>query len=291
MSSSDNPQFDPQSLASVEPQAPVPGEPDPFAAAGVVPVPTSPSPVENPVWSGWDVLLLAFLTLITLFVVEVVTVVGAWVLVYPHSNFGDLAQKPLLALIGQYLAYIAVAAYMVMLVQGKYHAPFWEAIRWNWRGNESLRFLGIGVLTVLLDIVSRYLPMPKTSPFDQFFARPVDAYLMVAFAVTFGPLMEELFFRGFLYPVLARRIAVPWAVLLTALPFGLMHYLQYKSWAAVLVVTLVGVVLTVVRAVTKSVAASFLVHVGYNSTLMALAALATDGFRHMPKALAQLCVL
>lgn len=242
-------------------------------------------------WSGWDVLLLAFLTLITLFVVEVVTVVGAWVLVYPHSNFGDLAQKPLLALIGQYLAYIAVAAYMVMLVQGKYHAPFWEAIRWNWRGNESLRFLGIGVLTVLLDIVSRYLPMPKTSPFDQFFARPVDAYLMVAFAVTFGPLMEELFFRGFLYPVLARRIAVPWAVLLTALPFGLMHYLQYKSWAAVLVVTLVGVVLTVVRAVTKSVAASFLVHVGYNSTLMALAALATDGFRHMPKALAQLCVL
>jgi len=36
--------------------------------------------------------------------------------------------------------------------------------------------------------------------------------------------------------------------------------------------------------VTKSVAASFLVHVGYNGTLMFLAALATDGFRHMDKA-------
>jgi membrane protease YdiL (CAAX protease family) len=126
--------------------------------------------------------------------------------------------------------------------------------------------------------------MPKTTPFDQFFARPSDAYLMVAFAVTFGPLMEELFFRGFLYPVLARRTGAVVAVCLTALPFGLIHYVQYKSWAAVLVITLVGVVLTAVRALTKSVAASFLVHVGYNGTLMGLAALATDGFRHMEKA-------
>jgi hypothetical protein len=52
----------------------------------------------------------------------------------------------------------------------------------------------------------------------------------------------------------------------------------------VLLITLVGVVLGTVRAVTKSVAASFLVHVGYNGTLMALAAVATDGFRHMEKA-------
>jgi membrane protease YdiL (CAAX protease family) len=46
----------------------------------------------------------------------------------------------------------------------------------------------------------------------------------------------------------------------------------------------VGVVLTVVRAATKSVAASFVVHAGYNATLMLLAAVATDGFRHMDKA-------
>jgi len=84
--------------------------------------------------------------------------------------------------------------------------------------------------------------------------------------------------------VLARQTGTVLAVLLTSLPFGLIHYLQYKSWAAVLVITLVGVVLTVVRAVTKSVAASFLVHVGYNGTLMVLAALATDGFRHMDNA-------
>ena len=135
-----------------------------------------------------------------------------------------------------------------------------------------------------LDLLGRFLPMPKTTPFDQFFARPSDAYLTVAFAVTLGPLMEELFFRGFLYPVIARRLGVLWGILLTALPFGLMHYLQYRSWGAVLIIILVGVVLTTVRAATKSVASSFLAHVGYNGTLMVIAAVATDGFRHMEKA-------
>jgi membrane protease YdiL (CAAX protease family) len=227
----------------------------------------------DPVWSGWDVLLIALLTIVTSVVVLFVAA----------ASLGDMLQKPILALLSQFLAYVIVAAFMVMLVQGKYHQPFWRAIRWNWPRNVALMLL-LGVFTVSLDLLSRYLPMPKTTPFDQFFARPSDAYLLVAFAVTLGPLMEEIFFRGFLYPVLARRIPVPFAIVLTALPFGIVHYLQYQSWAAVLVIALVGVVLTTVRAVTKSVAASFLVHVGYNGTLMVLAALATDGFRRMEKA-------
>jgi membrane protease YdiL (CAAX protease family) len=284
LSHSDNPQFEMQPPVGTQPELPasVLAKIDPGLASPLNLVP-SPAHGENPVWSGWDVLLIALLTLGTMFIVELLTVIMAKALVYPHSSFGDVAQNPGLAILGEFLAYLAVAAYMIMLVQGKYHEPFWQAIRWNWPRNVALMLL-LGMFTVSLDLLSRYLPMPKTTPFDQFFARPGDAYLMVVFAITFGPLMEELFFRGFLYPVLARWTGETVAVVLTALPFGLIHYVQYKSWAAVLVIGLVGVVLTTVRAVTKSVAASFLVHVGYNGTLMVLAALATDGFRHMEKA-------
>lgn len=229
-------------------------------------------------------LLLTVVALVTLVVVELFTVVSAWLTVFRHSSFADVTQKPVLALIGEFLSYIAIAIYMIMLVEGKYRTPFGRAIRWNWRSKATLGMLGLGVLTVSLDLLSKYLPMPKTSPFDQFFDRPSDAYLIAVFAVTFGPLMEELFFRGFLYPVLARRLGTIAAIVLTALPFGFIHYFQYKSWSAVLVVTLVGVVLTTVRAVTKSVSASYLVHAGYNGTLMVLAAIATDGFRHMEQA-------
>jgi uncharacterized protein len=237
------------------------------------------------VWSGWDVLQITGLTLLTLFVVQLLVVLGARQFAYPHESLFDVAQKPALALLSELLTYVAVALYMILLVQGKYRTSFWPAIRWNWPGMVAVSFLGLGVLMLGLDFLGRFLPMPKETPFDQFFARPSDAYLTVAFAVSLGPLMEELFFRGFLYPVLARRLGAVWGILLTALPFGLIHFFQYgRSWGAVLIIFLVGVVLTTVRAVTKSVASSFLAHVGYNGTLMVMAAWATDGFRHMDKA-------
>jgi membrane protease YdiL (CAAX protease family) len=286
VSSSDTPQFEPPSgvdtglPADANDTVTLPVE---ALAEGLSPSPVSPPP-RDPVWSGWDVLLIALLTIVTLILAEFVTVLVAWGTFYRHSNFRDLVQRPVLDLLGEVLGYIAVATYMIMLLEGKYHAPFWKAIRWNWNGKAAPKLLGLGVLTVGLDLLSRYLPMPKTTPFEQFFSHPADAYLVAVFAVSLGPLMEELFFRGFLYPVLARRTGVFAAVLFTALPFGLMHYLQYRSWGAVLVITLVGIVLTVVRVLTESVAASFLVHVGYNATLMVLAAVATDGFRHMDKA-------
>ncbi|MFZ0293156.1 MAG: type II CAAX endopeptidase family protein [Candidatus Sulfotelmatobacter sp.] len=283
MSSPENPQFDPQSLNG-ETQLSEPLVTYSFPPAEVPPKTPAPKAGENPVWSGWDVLIIAVLTLGILFTVQLITVLVARHFAYPHTSWIEVAQKPVLALLAEFVAYIVVGLYMILLLEGKYHTRFWDAIRWNWPGIAGLSLVGVGVLMLGFDALGRFLPMPKTTPFDQFFERPMDAYLTVAFAITLGPLMEEIFFRGFLYPVIARRMGVVWGIILTALPFGLMHYAQYRSWSAVLIIVLVGVVLTTVRAVTKSVASSFIAHVGYNATLMVLTAVATDGFRHMDKA-------
>jgi membrane protease YdiL (CAAX protease family) len=283
LSSPDAPQFNPPP-SNTEPQ------PSASIAADSSPPPTfapeapAPKSAESPVWTGWDVLQIAFLTIVTLIFLQLVLILSANRFVYRHSSFRAVSQKPMLALLSEFLAYIAVAIYMVALVEGKYHVGFWQAIRWNWSGGAAVKRLGLGVLMVGLDLLGRFLPMPRSVPFDQFFARTTDAYLTTAFAVTLGPLMEELFFRGFLYPVLARRRGVVLGVIFTALPFGLVHLVQYGyAWGAVLVIFLVGVVLTAIRAVTGSVAASFLAHVGYNATLMMLTAAATGGFRHMDR--------
>jgi uncharacterized protein len=280
LSSLDNPQFDP--AAPGEPPTSLPLATEPF------PPPAPPAFVpkadENPLWNGWDVVLIAAITLGILFVAQFAVVLGARRFAYPHQSWVEVAQKPVLALIAELVAYAAIAIYMFLLVEVKYHAHFWRSIRWNWPGVAGLNLLGIGVLMLGFDMLGRFLPMPKTTPFDQFFDSPMDAYLTAAFAITLGPLMEEIFFRGFLYPVIARRIGAFWGIVLTALPFGAMHFMQYRSWSAVLIIILVGVVLTTVRAVTKSVGCSFLAHVGYNGTLMVLAIIATDGFKHMEKA-------
>ncbi|MGC2728083.1 MAG: type II CAAX endopeptidase family protein [Candidatus Sulfotelmatobacter sp.] len=280
----ENPHLEPPPLNS-ELQTPVPLIVEPFAPPALISTRPAPRAGEDPVWSGWDVLQITGLTLLTLFIVQFLVIAAAHRFAYPHESWFDLAQKPVLALVAQLLTYVAVALYMILLVEGKYHTRFWQGIRWNWPGIAGVSLVGLGVVMLSLDFLGRLLPMPKETPFDQFFANPSDAYLTAAFAVSLGPLMEELFFRGFLYPVIARRMGAVWGILLTALPFGLIHFFQYgRSWGAVLNIFLVGVVLTTVRAITKSVASSFLTHVGYNGTLMVLAALQTDGFRHMDKA-------
>jgi membrane protease YdiL (CAAX protease family) len=292
LSSADNPQFEPpanvvqpvvenltQDIAPPDSLAP------PVSDSVITPVLAGPPPVENPVFNGWDVLQIFGLTLATMFVLQILVLFGARAVAYPGVSLSDLAQKPLLLLLSQFLIYAAVALFMMLVVQGKYHVRFWQAIRWNWP-TSGWRLLALGgIMLFTLNLLQYFLPMPKDTPFEKLFARPRDAYLLSVIAVTLGPLMEELFFRGFLYPVLARRMGVAWGIFLTALPFGLMHMPQYGyAWGPLLVVFLVGVVCTAVRAAMKSVGASFLVHAGYNGTQMVIAAILTDGFRHMDKA-------
>ena len=281
MSSSDNPQFEPPPLVTVDPPVVVP-VPSEFAAAAA-------PPVRDPLWSGWDVLLIAGLTFVAMVVLQIAVMLVAQVFWYPHSNLAEVGQKPGLLLLSQMLLYAALAAGMFLLVEGKYHAPFWKAIQWNWPPS-VWKMLGVGALMMItLGLLQNLLPMPKDTPFEHLFDRPRDAYMLSIIAVTFAPLMEELFFRGLMYPVVARRMGVTWAIILSALPFGLIHLPQYGwAWAAGLVIFLVGVACGVARAASRSVGAAFLVHAGYNGTQMLIAILVTHGFRNMEKAVAGL---
>lgn len=249
-------------------------------------VPVVTAPVENPPWNGWDVLVIVGLAFITILVSQFAILFGAHFFVYPGAPLSVLAQRPLLLLVSQFVIDAIVALFLFLLVEAKYHVRFWQAIRWNWPA-QVWKWLSFGVVMLLvLSMLENILPMPKDTPFEKLFARPRDAYLLAIIAVTLGPLVEELFFRGFFYPVLARRWGVAWAVFLTALPFALMHMPQYGyAWGALLVILIVGIVCGVVRAATKSVGASFLVHAGYNGTQMLIAMLWTRGFTHMPKGL------
>ena len=287
MSSSDNPQFEsPTPPGQILPPSALDSEiPVAIAAPALAPVPENPL-AEDPAWSGWDVLALAVLTIVAVAVLQLAIAFTAQRLWYPHENLIEVFQRPLLELVSQFLLYIPIAAFMLLLIKAKDHGPFWRAIRWNWPSS-AWKWLALGVVLLMgLVALQSILPMPKDTPFEHLFDNQLDAYLLSILAVSIGPLMEELFFRGFMYPVLARRMGAVWGVLLTALPFGLLHLQQYGwAWGAGLVIFLVGVVCGVVRAVTKSVASSFLVHVGYNGMQMAIAIVATRGFTHIPKSL------
>jgi membrane protease YdiL (CAAX protease family) len=140
------------------------------------------------------------------------------------------------------------------------------------------------LLSVALQGLAHLLPMPKHLPIDALFRTPAEAWTLAIFSITLAPLMEELFFRGFLYPVLARGLGVGAGVVITGAAFALLHGSQLKfAWGPVLVIFMVGLALTYVRAKKNSVAASLLIHVAYNGTIAVLMLVTTGGFRHLEK--------
>ncbi len=67
--------------------------------------------------------------------------------------------------------------------------------------------------------------------------------------VLVAPLVEETIFRGFLYPVIARRLGIAAGIAITGTLFGLMHAAQlWGGWGQIALLIFVGVVLTWVRA-------------------------------------------
>ena len=251
-----------------------------------VPAPSNLSvpPAENPPFGGVEVLQIGLLMFVAPIIAAPFVVVIVQKTVYQHLSFAQVALKPWVLLAPQFIWFAVVALFLIGYTKSKFHQTLWQAIRWNWPAHRWPALVGIGFLTLLaLQGLERLLPLPAKSPFDQFFDRPLDAYAFAFLAIAFAPFMEELFFRGFLYPVLARRVGGTIAVFLTAFIFAFIHVFEYKAWGPVLIIFLVGLVLTVVRARMKSVGASFIVHSIYNGVPVVAAIIASHGFRHLEK--------
>ncbi|MGI9103418.1 MAG: CPBP family intramembrane glutamic endopeptidase [Terriglobales bacterium] len=200
------------------------------------------------------------------------------------TDLPDLARDARIVVPAQLAAYLVVIAYMVFLLHSR-GRTFWREIQWNWPGITWLAYAALGVaLAIVVQTGSALLPVPKSLPIDRYFRDMAGAYLMAAFGTTVAPLMEELFFRGFLYPSLARKWGVLASIIVTSAGFALIHTSQLASaWAPLLLLFIVGLVLTSVRARTSSVASSFMMHVGYNTTLFTMLFLASDHFRHLER--------
>jgi hypothetical protein len=237
---------------------------------------------DAPPWSGWDVVVIIVVFLLAL--------IGATVLMIAVGHLFQLRLEKAVAearvLVPlQLFSYLAALVALWLIARYSYRRRFWQALEWNWpSGRRGALLLVAGApLALVLQAVQSRLPAPPATPMEKYFRTPGDVYLMGLLAVAAAPLMEEVFFRGLLYPVL-RRWGVALAVVLTAAAFTLVHGSQYAwAWSAMLVLLVVGLALTLVRVLLRSVAAGFLLHLGYNLTLFVMLFLTTDHFRHMER--------
>ena len=157
------------------------------------------------------------------------------------------------------------------LLHLRYRRPFREAMQWNLRapwGARAIRTgLGAAVGVIVMGVVLRTPEMQ--SPMHELLKEPISMALVAVFAVTLGPICEELAFRGLLQPLLVRSLGVAAGILISALPFALLHGPQYAwSWRHVLLITLAGASFGWIRHRSQSTAAAALTHAIYNLVLM-----------------------
>ena len=252
------------------------------------PAASAPRPAtDSPPWNGIDVLVLVAVTIVSGFLFLAAAVSFAAML---HVDGAGTHGKSAVVLLTdvrvilppQLLTYLVVLFFMIQIVQRRYGQRFLPALRWNWPARRWSSFVLIGVaLAFVVSVLNNYLPETKNLPIDLLFQRRSAVFLLAGFGIFLAPFMEEFFFRGFLYPVLLRRMGLASAVILTAIAFMTIHISQLGgSWSPLLVIFSVGLVLTLVRALTGSVAASVLAHASYNATLFLMLYFGTQGFHH-----------
>jgi hypothetical protein len=186
----------------------------------------------------------------------------------------------------QLVTYLVIVGFMAFLVWARHQNSLLQAIHWNspnrrYFVNALMTGAALALVSDIGEIVlHRWIP--DSLPITEYFKDRPSALLLGAFGILVAPLMEEMMFRGFIYPALARWTGVSASVVITASAFTLLHGAQLGySWAPLLLIFIVGVILTVTRVVTKSVATCVIVHMTYNFVLLGQTYLVTHGFRQM----------
>jgi uncharacterized protein len=178
--------------------------------------------------------------------------------------------RALQAVIAQLTGYSFWFASLVLLLRLRYEKPFWQSLRWVMPRQGFWRSVFQGpMLAFAIAWIGAFLRVPNVDgPMKELLADRVSIMLLGVFAVTVGPLCEELAFRGFLMPKLVKQFGSWQGIVLAAIPFSVLHGPQYSwSWKHLLLLTIAGMAFGRVRQATGSTAAAAMTHATYNLTL------------------------
>lgn len=274
---------------------------DPISLAATAPpslIPSSPRPMlPEDLRISWS--WLHFFLFVPFGFFSLILIQAGFAIYYaPLHHFANekdferfVLSKPAFAIGSMLLwyAFLFLFLYVTLAVLRGY--PFWRTLGWRKISGHGggparspwLYFLGGCGISFAVSFATYKMQPPEHVPIEELFRYRNTAMLFMAMAVLVAPLVEETVFRGYLYPLFAKTFGVAFSVIVTGVLFGLMHGAQLGwTWGLVSVLIAVGIIFTFVRARTGTVFASFLLHLGYNSTIAFITILGTQGFTKLP---------
>lgn len=261
--------------------------PDPLQAAGGAESEAPPPPEADPPWGFRDLAMVLLIAVTALFFAQAVG--GAAYTVLRHrwgwtATVREMLDDVRFILPVQLAAYTLTVGFIYTMVVWKYRRRFWEAIHWRPVAKGAPGFLLAGVvLAFASQLVPHIFPTQRTLPIERLFSSPMAAYLLALFGILVAPFVEELLFRGVVFPVFQRYWGLAAAVLITAALFAGIHAPQLGGGLPqVSAIFFVGLALGYARGRTGSLVPPYLMHLSYNSTLFVSLYVATKGFEQLP---------
>lgn len=227
--------------------------------------PAPPPPPEHEAFWGWtDLLFLCGIALPCMFL-GILMVKAVMRIFHLHAAVTVEELLP-----EQTLGYVLFFFAVYLIFRAQYGRPFWESLAWKpMRIPFGMVAISGIAAAILVAYASWFVRTPDTpNQMTEMMQDRVSLILLAIFGVTVAPLSEELAFRGFLQPLIARSAGALAGIVGAAIPFGLLHYHEYgNSWRHAVVISLAGATFGVMRQLTGSTKAATLMHACYNGFL------------------------
>jgi membrane protease YdiL (CAAX protease family) len=145
--------------------------------------------------------------------------------------------------------------------------PFWESLGWSWAGRSVWYWVVFSACVIVALVIVdqglvKVLPQAEENAFAELLKSSRGVRVSIAALATFtAPIVEETVYRGVLFASVRRYLGLIATVVVITLLFAGVHVLQYwGAWVSVAGLTLLSLVLTVVRARTKSILPCVVIH-------------------------------
>lgn len=269
-------------MDELEPQTPPQDMPAPPEAVTVELGEPAPA-----LWRLRDLFLLLAFVPIGFVIANILAGLG-YALILPalhwQLNRDKLATDPFFLLSLQTVFYGLLFAFVYVLIAVGHAQPFWAMLRWRriTAGRMLACLAGGALLTLAIALLPPILPDTNQFPLENMFNSRAAAYAIGVFAIVVAPFMEELVFRGVLFGIFESQVGLRFAIVTTAILFGGLHVPEYwGAWNHMLLIFFVGLVFSLARGRSGSLAPSVFLHVGYNGSMMIALFLSTQHFRNL----------
>jgi membrane protease YdiL (CAAX protease family) len=233
------------------------------------PVPKEEKLLKEKPWNIWDLIFIYAISAVFAFPLAdgVLTQIGPWL----TGQSGAEVESLLFFL--RYLFYFTIVMAVILMVVLKIRRGSWQDL-----GLRSISFknllvyglgAGLGIVTIILILgIAMQMLQPEVPPqaIEEVLRaakRPEEILFIVLAAVFLAPMVEELFYRGMIYPYLRNHFGILGGSLISGLIFGLAHW---DLWRA-LPLAIGGVLLCWIYEKSGSLWASICAHGVWNGVI------------------------